>query len=51
MADKILQPPNCRKCAAEMVEKSSTAIPGTTSHCVTFVCEKCGIEIIMTAKE
>jgi hypothetical protein len=34
-----------------MVEKISTTIPGTTLRRVTFVCEKCGIEKIMTAKE
>ena len=50
LANKIIQPPNCRKCAAEMVEKSNTLIPGTTSHRVVFVCEKCGIESIMTIR-
>jgi hypothetical protein len=34
-----------------MVEKSSTLIPGTKKYRVTFVCEKCGIEKVMTAKE
>jgi hypothetical protein len=50
MADKILQPPNCRRCAAEMIEKSCTAIPGSKSHRVVFVCEKCGIETIMVVR-
>jgi hypothetical protein len=34
-----------------MVEKSSTLIPGTKLRRVTFVCEKCGIEKVFTAKE
>jgi hypothetical protein len=50
MADKIIQAPNCRKCAAEMAEKSSIQVPGTTVHRVTFACERCGIESIMTTR-
>jgi predicted nucleic-acid-binding Zn-ribbon protein len=50
MAGKIIQAPNCRKCAAQMAEKSSTQIPGTTVHRVIFVCENCGIESIMTTR-
>lgn len=50
MAEKIIPAPNCRKCAVKMAEKSSLQIPGTTVHRVTFACENCGIESIMTTR-
>jgi RNase P subunit RPR2 len=51
MADNILQSLNCRRCAAEMVEKSSALITSIEKHRVVFVCKKCGIETVVTAKE